>query len=387
VDALFGTGLSRPVTGHLASVIEAINACEGSRVAVDIPSGLSADTGEVLGTTVSAACTVTMAFLKVGLVSSPGYVHCGKVHVAEIGIPRKLAVEAGVSTFLLESDDVAAMVPPLGAEDHKNRRGHLLAIAGSPGKRGAGRLVSWAALRAGAGLVTLASPWAGGEVEIPDPVMTAELDIGADSATAALEKLAALAAGKQALAIGPGMLTCAGGRALVMAVLSSTGVPAVLDADALNHLAGNLDAAARATCPLVLTPHPGEAARLLQTTSAQVQGDRVAGARELAARTRAVVVLKGARTVICDGRQPSRPVYINPTGNAGLATAGTGDVLTGIIGGLLAQGVDAGQAAQLGVYIHGRAGDLATAGYHPRSLTAADLADRLPEVYAELDEV
>jgi ADP-dependent NAD(P)H-hydrate dehydratase / NAD(P)H-hydrate epimerase len=387
VDAVFGTGLARAVSGHYRAVIETINRCRGRRLAVDIPSGLSADTGEALGVAVDAHCTVTMAFLKVGLAVSPGFGRAGDVRVAEIGIPVRLAGERGVRAWLVEAADMAPLVPRPSLTEHKNRRGHVLAVAGSPGKRGAARLVSWAALRCGAGLVTMASPWTQGEAQAPDPVMTAPLDPDAERDPVAA--LAALAEGKQALAMGPGMPTSQAGRAMVRGALEGLEVPLVLDADALNHLGTDLGLVAAARAPVILTPHPGEAARLLGCSASDVQKDRLGAARGLAERSRAVVVLKGARTVICDGtgerdEGQSCEVSINPTGGAALATAGSGDVLTGVIAALVAQGLAAIDAARLGTYVHGRAGQLAAGVLGERGVTSADLADHLPRALAEL---
>ncbi len=387
VDAVFGTGLARPVTGHYARVIETINRGRGERLAVDIPSGLSADTGRVLGVGVAATRTVTMAFLKVGLAISPGFAQAGTVTEVEIGIPRQLAREHGVAAAMLEASDVAHLVPTLGPLDHKNRRGHLLAIAGSPGKRGAGRLVSWAALRTGAGLVTLASPWPRGEPTAPDPVMTAEFDPD-DPSKDPVERLLELMKGKAAVALGPGMPTTEGGRSLVRGALSRGDRPLILDADALNHIGTDLARVANAQAPIIMTPHPGEAARLLDCSTAEIERDRLGAVRSLADDSRAVVVLKGARSLICNGRASpvggERPVTINPTGDAGLATAGSGDVLTGIIAALVAQGLTPATAARLGTYLHGRTGELASAALGPRSVTASDLAERLPDAIAEL---
>jgi hydroxyethylthiazole kinase-like uncharacterized protein yjeF len=377
VDALFGTGLTREVDGRYRKVIEAINQCQGHRVAVDIPSGLAADTGEVLGVAVNATCTVTMAFLKVGIATAPGFARCGRIHVAEIGIPDALAEKHGIRTALIEPSDLAPLLPSLDVLAHKNRRGHVLAVAGAPGKRGAARLLSWGALRAGAGLATIASPWRGGEVHAPDPVMTEELDPDAKDAFA---RLLALSDGKQVVAMGPGMPANDSGRALVHAALAELEVPMVLDADALNHVGTHLDRVAKAKAPVIMTPHPGEAARLLGTTAAEVQKDRVGMARALAARSDAIVVLKGARTLVC----VDDFVTVNPSGHQALATAGAGDVLTGMIAALVAQGLSPPDAARLGVYLHGKTGELAAAALGERSVTAADLPDHLPAAMAAL---
>lgn len=376
VDCVFGTGLDRDVEGHYAAVIEAINRARGAVVAVDVPSGLSADTGAVLGVAVRADDTVTMACLKVGLAVAPGFARCGDVAVAEIGIPDELAQLENVRLALLESADVAPLLPAAAPLDHKNRRGHALVVAGSPGKWGAGRLAACAALRAGAGLVTLAGAGAA-DTGVADPVMTADLD--GDTAA-----LAALAQGKRAVAMGPGMDTGEGGKRLVQAALAELDVPLVLDADGLNHLGSDLARVEASAPPVVLTPHPGEAARLLGCTSAEVEADRVGSVRKLAEATRAVVVLKGARTLVCDGITGDGFVTINPTGGPALATAGTGDVLTGTIAGLIAQGVAPAQAAQLGVWLHGAAGDLAATDLGPRSVIASDLIDYLPDALRTL---
>ena len=379
VDALFGTGLARPVTGHLAAVIEVMNRSRGTVVAVDIPSGLSADRGVPLEACVAAHRTVTMAFLKLGIAVAPGLARAGRVTVAEIGIPVELAPAHGIRLAVLEASDLAGSLRRPQLLDHKNRRGHVLVVAGSPGKRGAARLTSLSALRAGAGLVTLASD--GGEIAAADPVMTAPLD--PDEAGAG-DRLIALAEGKAAVAIGPGMAPGAGGRALVKSALTRLEVPMVLDADALNHLAGEASLIASARAPVVITPHPGEAARLLRTSTAEVEADRVAAARALAELTRAVVVLKGAGTLVCDGAVGDGFVTINPTGGPALATAGSGDVLTGVVAALVGQGLEAGEAARAAVYLHGLAGDLAAARIGPVGVTASDVLESVPAAYSNL---
>jgi NAD(P)H-hydrate epimerase len=389
VDAVFGTGLARSVSGHYRAVVDAINRVAAAGpvrvVAVDIPSGMSANTGLPLGVQVYAHRTVTMAFLKVGLAAAPGFAYAGRVTVAEIGIPRSLAIRSELQSrvALLETADLAAMLPRVSPLDHKGVRGHVLAIAGSPGKRGAARLTALAALRAGAGLVTVAGPGADSDTGLPDPVMSAHLDPGGEKeASRALERAAA---GKRAIAIGPGMDTGAGGRALVRAALAELEVGMVLDADALNHLAQELDAVAAARSEVVLTPHPGEAGRLLGKSAAEVEADRLAAVRELAQKTRAVCVLKGARTLVCDGGG-DRLVTINPSGGPALATAGSGDVLTGVIAALLARGLPAVLAAQLGVYVHGRAGERAGTQLGVRSVTASDVTDAISGAFRELGD-
>ena len=368
IDALFGVGLSRPLENHLADVVSLINHAS-RRLAVDIPSGLDADTGRVLGVHVEADVTVTMGALKVALAGAPGFAHCGAVDVADIGVPSGVLATQAVRAGLVEEADVASWIPHVRLLDHKGRRGHVLVIGGMPGMRGAGRLCARAALRAGAGLVTLATA---GEVTADDSVMTRAL----------ATNLGDLLANKQAIVIGPGLGQSEPAAGWLGEVLAS-GVPAVLDADALNLLAaaghgepGRLDvgdAIRQAAGPIVLTPHPGEAARLLGTTAAEVEADRLAAARTLAARAHAVVVLKGARTVVCDGTLEDDHCSINPTGGPELATGGSGDVLAGLIGALLAQGVPAADAARAGVYVHGLAGERAATEHGRRGVVSSDL--------------
>lgn len=367
VDALFGTGLDRAIVGELATLVERINAAPGVRVAVDIPSGLAADTGHPLGVAVRADHTVTMGLLKVGIAGAPGFDRAGAVEVVDIGIPPRLA-EAGTRAAEVERSDARAWLPDHGRLAHKGTRGHVLVVAGSPGKRGAARLTSLAVLRGGAGLCTLAAAGDDAAIGAPDAVMTATLPPATPATAAdAVAALRALLDGKDALAIGPGMPDDASGRAWLDAVLAA-GVPTVIDATGLTHLAGRLDVLATATAPIVLTPHPGEAARLLGTTAAAVEADRMSAVRGLAAATGATVLLKGARTLVCDA---TGFVTINPTGGASLATAGAGDVLTGLIAALLAQGVDAPTAARLGAYLHGAAGDALGSGAISSDLPAA----------------
>jgi NAD(P)H-hydrate epimerase len=332
-------------------------------LAVDIPSGIDADTGRTLGVAVIAERTVTMAALKIALVSSPGFACCGEVDVADIGIPGTLIAVSNIRVGLVETADVRRWLPHAQVVEHKGRRGHVLVIGGSRGMRGAGRLAAVAALRAGAGLCTLA---ADGEPSAPDSVMTRSLDgVG----------LAPLLAGKAAIVIGPGLGDTAASTARVRDVLAS-GVPAVLDADALNVLAGEPAAIAAAAGPVVITPHPGEASRLLGITTADVEADRLAAARALAAKTRAVVVLKGARTVVCDGTSDDQ-CSLNPTGGPSLATGGSGDVLAGTIGALLAQGLSAVNAARAGAYIHGAAGDALALRHGDRGVVSSDLPEAI----------
>jgi ADP-dependent NAD(P)H-hydrate dehydratase / NAD(P)H-hydrate epimerase len=361
VDALFGVGLARPIEGHFAEVVATINRGR-ARLALDIPSGLETDTGRVLGVAVRADRTVTMAAHKVALACAPGFAYCGHVEVCDIGVPPGLLATQSLCAGLVEESDLA--LPHGGLLDHKGTRGHALIVAGMPGMRGAGRLAATAALRAGAGLVTLAAQ---GELTADDSIMTHSFGPSGDNAA-----LTPLLEGKAAVVIGPGLGRSERAAAWVGDVLAA-GVPAVIDADALNLIAGVTGALAKANGPVVITPHPGEAARLLGTDTKTIEADRLAAARSLAAQTRTVVVLKGARTIVCDGTLGDDFCSINPTGGPALATGGSGDVLAGVIGALLAQGLSAVDAARAGVYVHGRAGDELARIHGERGVISSDL--------------
>ncbi len=358
IDALFGIGPLRAIEGHLANVVSVINAAR-MRLAVDIPSGLDSDTGATAGACVNATRTVTMGAAKIALVGAPGFARAGVVEVCDIGVPAIVMATANVRAGLIEERDVRGWLPEIGPLDHKGTRGHVVVIGGAQEMRGAGRLAANAALRAGAGLVTLAGE---GEVDADDSVMTrairgTQLDV--------------LLVGKQAVVIGPGLGTHAPADARVREVLA-LGIPAVIDADALNVLAADPTVIAKAAGPIVITPHPGEAARLLGISTAAVEADRLSAARTLAQKTHAVVVLKGARTVICDGTLGDDFCAINTTGSPALATAGAGDVLAGTIAGLLAQGCAPADAACAAAFVHGRAGE-ALFATHGRGAMSSDL--------------
>jgi hydroxyethylthiazole kinase-like uncharacterized protein yjeF len=373
VDALFGVGLARAIEGHHAEVVAVINRAP-LRLALDLPSGLDADTGKVLGVAVNADRTVTMAAHKIALVTSPGFAYCGRVTVCDIGVPPGLLATQGVGAGLVEERDVSAWLPTITPLDHKGTRGHVLVVGGAPGMRGAGRLSAMAALRAGAGLVTLAAQ---GELSADDSIMTWSIPA---SDTASISQLLE---GKAAVVIGPGLGKSDSATRWVADVLA-LGVPAVVDADALNLLVGVVETLAKAQGPIVITPHPGEAARLLGITTQEIEADRLSAARALAAQTRAVVVLKGARTIVCDGTLADDYCSITSTGGPALGTAGSGDVLAGVIGALLAQGLSAGDAARAGVFVHGCAGDVLAAAHGDRGVISSDLPVAIAGVLAQI---
>jgi hydroxyethylthiazole kinase-like uncharacterized protein yjeF len=376
VDALLGTGLNAPVGGLMADLIGAINAAGAPVFAVDVPSGLSADTGHPLGVAVRAAATATFGLPKVGQVVYPGIDLVGRLDVVDIGIPAAALDAVRPQTVLLDEATVGALLPPRPRDAHKGTFGHLAVVAGSTGKLGAALLATEASARAGAGLVTLG---------VPAPLQPLAEGRVREAMTVALPApggVDELLAGRSAVACGPGLGTGPEARALVAALVERARVPMLLDADGLNLVAGT-DLLRRRPAPTVVTPHPGEMARLLGTDTRAVQADRLAAARRLAADTGVVVVLKGARTVIAD---PGGAAAIVPAGNPGLASGGTGDVLSGIVGGLLAQGLVAWDAARLGVFAHAAAADAVAARRGETGLVARDVVRELPPTLARLQE-
>ncbi len=387
LDALFGTGLTRPAEGLYARAISRLAALRegGARVlAVDVPSGLSADTGRPLGPCVKADRTVTFAFLKRGLVLYPGAELAGEVEVADIGIPARAAAGVPVGCELLVEDEARALVPRRRRDAHKGDAGRVVVIAGSPGKSGAAHLALAGALRGGAGLVTLAArapvlPFAlAGRPE----AMSVTLDGEGPLALGDLDALLHAAKSADALVVGPGIPRGPETPLLLRALLERAGVAAVLDADALNALAERPELLGGLPVPVILTPHPGEMARLAGGTIASIQEDRVEVAAARARQWGCVVALKGARTVVA---APDAPPAIVPVGNPGMATGGTGDVLAGLAGALLGARLPAFDAARAAVFVHGLAGDLAARRFGERGLLAVDLAEALGEVWARWD--
>jgi NAD(P)H-hydrate epimerase len=355
VDALFGSGLNRAPSGDAAKLITSLNARSRPVLALDVPSGLDADTGAAFDPCVRAAATVCFVGWKRGVFTAQGADHCGERVFATLDIPANVYAQAQPDAMLL----VPHALPPRSRDSNKGSYGHVLAIGGDLGAGGAVRMCGEAAARVGAGLVGVA---------------TREANVGAILAARpelmphgvhVPRNLDPLLARASVLAVGPGLGQDEWGRGLWQAALDA-GKPLVLDADGLNLLAAT-PRELPSTC--VLTPHPGEAARLLGVATAEIQADRFAAVRSLAQKHRAVVVLKGAGSLIAD---PEGRVAVCPWGNPGMASGGMGDVLTGVVAGLLAQGLDAWDAACLGVGLHARAGDLA-ARAGERGLLASDL--------------
>lgn len=380
IDALLGTGLASPVIGQYAAAIDSINQARRMTVAVDLPSGIHADTGTVLGQAVQADLTVTFGLPKLGLFQNQGIDHAGRIETVDIGIPQNYVDVIGSRTYLISDSFVRSALPPRRRSSHKGTFGHTGIIAGSVGKTGAAAMCAQAALRIGAGLVTVATPASVNDVLESKllEVMTMPMpDTKARTLSrTALDRLQDFIAARSAVAIGPGLSTHPETIELVQTLVRQLDRPGVLDADALNALAGRASLLTECTIPPILTPHPGEMARLATESSAQsVNADRIGTATRFAREHGVYVVLKGARTVIA---RPDGMVAICPTGNPGMATAGTGDVLTGMIVGLLAQGLASWEAACAATYLHGLAGDLAVEAIGQTGLTAGDVINHIP---------
>ena len=385
IDAIFGTGLASEVRGFYHDIIDYINTLPNPVISVDIPSGIDATTGKILGTAIHADLTVTFGLPKIGLVIHPGLEHSGILEVIDISIPAYLIEEENITVGLLEAHDLFPLLKQRDANSHKGHYGHLLVIAGSVGKTGAAAMTSEAALKIGAGLVTLGIPASLNpilEVKLTE-VMTEPLPetnshtIGSK----AWPRIQELFDGKKAVAIGPGISTHPETIALVHNIIRNSPIPLIIDADGINALAENPTILKQATSPIVLTPHPGEMARLTQTSIKEVQENRVALAQKFAQENDISLVLKGSRTIIAE---PNGNVYINTTGNPGLASGGTGDVLTGMIGGLVAQGYSLSEATRLGVFLHGFIADRVSEEVGEVGLTATDILNRIPLTLKEV---
>lgn len=378
VDALFGTGLDRAIEGWLADVVRATNAASCPRFAVDLPSGLDADTGGTLGVAVRARVTATFAHHKLGLVTPAGAELAGRVHVVDIGVPGTLVAHVGGSAQLLERADVRAWIPRRAPGAHKTSAGHVVVVAGSPGRVGAPQLAARGAMRAGAGLTTIATwPDAARAIESSvREVMTARIDPAKPA-----ESLDAILAHKHSVVVGPGFGLGDDARTAVEYLLASWQGPVVVDADALSMFAGR-PSVFMAAKKAILTPHPGELARLLGKTAAEVEADRFRAAREAVAASGAVVVLKGAHTIVAS---PDSRVAVTPVACPALATAGSGDVLGGIIAAI-ACAQPTFEAACAGVMVHALAGEAWSRahGGADRGLLAPEIADALPDLLASL---
>ncbi|MBU1219470.1 NAD(P)H-hydrate dehydratase [Myxococcota bacterium] len=380
VDAIFGTGLDRDVNGISREVISMINAVSAIRIAIDIPSGLNANTGSPMGICVNADLTVTFGYAKIGHFTSPGFENCGEIVVADISIPP---VSHGDATVFVTTDTwVLSSLPRRTRRGHKGNFGHSVIIAGSRGKLGAAIMAGRSAVTMGSGLVTLVS-----HADVLDILMgriTEEMcrSLCFDPQDPAFDDLMDFISGDmRAVAFGPGLGTTDEVSTLLDRILHTIKGPVIIDADGLTCIARRPEILENATCEVILTPHPGEMARLCGKTVKEIENSRHTTAVEYARKHNVNILLKGARTVIVSSKGR---IAINPTGNPGMATGGSGDILTGFITALCAQGCTPFEAMCIGAFLHGRAGDIAARECGEISLKASDIIDNLPDAFSSL---
>ena len=384
VDALFGTGLDRPLTGLAARVVSLLNASTRPIVSADVPSGLSSDTEAIREPSIRAAVTVAFAAPKVCHAFPPARRRCGRIRVSDIGIAKRMLAPGSHRLFLETAESVGRHLPPRDPGGHKGDFGRVAVVAGSRGKAGAAVLAARGALRGGAGTVTVFCP---GSVEqivvngVPEAMTEALSERGGALSAEAGEELVRRVAGFDAAVVGPGLGTAAGTVAAVRTAVAGLRVPIVLDADGLNAFAGGTRRLARRRAPILLTPHPGEAARLLVSTTRDVQRDRPKAARSLARRSRCPVLLKGEASLLA---RPDGRVVVNPTGTPLLATAGSGDVLAGLVAALVAGGLSVADAASAGAWLHGAAGEAIADRIGDAGLLAHEVADFVPVIRRRL---
>lgn len=379
VDGIFGTGLKGSVKGFLEEVIRLINNKNAAVLAVDIPSGINGETGEILGTCIKAYKTVTFGFPKLGHFLHPGCEYTGKLIVADISIPESAAQKFGINHFIMDEATLKSLMPQRRRNSNKGDYGKIFVITGSRGMTGAGYLAGAAALRTGAGLVYLGVP--SSLVSVYDSNLIEAVTIPLEDknlgylSKECIPQVIKQLEGMDAVAIGPGISTKGDAADVVYNIVKNCSVPMVIDADGINAISKDVSILRQCKAKVVLTPHPGEMARLLGTCIKDVQKDRVNIARDFSAKWGVVTVLKGSRTIVAapDGR-----VYINLSGNSGMATGGTGDVLTGIIAGLIGQGLEPVEASIAGVYLHGLSGDSVANIKGEHGLIAGDLVEELP---------
>ncbi len=381
VDAILGTGLKGRVRGFLRTVLADVSCLDAELVSIDVPSGLSADSSQVRGEALVADHTLAIGLPKICHVFPPAELFCGEVCVLDISLPAGAIESERVPLELMEEAAVARMLPTRARDSHKGDCGHVLIVAGSRSKPGAAALAAQGCLRSGAGLVTVATgrnaqPMVHAHCVEAMVEPLAETEGGTLSRTG-LAPLLKLLEGKDALVLGPGLGTATDVTQIIRQMVLKAELPVILDADGLNAFAGKKQLLGTDPAyPRILTPHPGEFARLLGITADEVQADRIGLAQRFADEHGCYLVLKGYRTLVAT---PDGDLFVNPTGNPGLATAGTGDVLAGVIGSLVAQSSAVLPAVLAAVYLHGLAGDLAAAERGGQGLMASDLLEHLPE--------
>jgi len=385
VDAIYGTGFKGPATGLAAAAIELINSSKGAVVSIDLPSGLDCDSGRTEGVCVRASATATLALVKKGLVFYPGRKFAGQTFVVDIGIPDECVESEAIELELIDNLLAKEWFPPRRPDVHKGDCGKIAVVGGSVGLTGAVTLCSLAAARTGAGLVTAAVPASLNdilEVKMTEPMTRSVPETKERTLSIrAKDEILGLVESYDVLALGPGLSRNAESASLAREILSYSTKLTVLDADGLNAFVDHVDLLAKCGKRLIITPHVVEMSRLTGENPDAITRDRIGSARRLAAKLGIVVLLKGAPTVIA---QAEGTIYVNPTGNAGLASGGSGDVLTGIIAGLLGQGVQPVHAAALGAYLHGLSADVAKEKLGEEGMLAGDLLERIPEAILRL---
>lgn len=388
VDALFGTGLDRPLAGVFEGMVKIINQSGIPVVSLDIPSGINGENGHVMGTAVRADATVTFGYAKCGHLLYPGRSYTGKLKIAPISLPRDSGEAVGANTFFLTDREAACMLKDRPRDGHKGTFGKVAVIAGSTGLTGAAWLASTAAARSGAGLVTLGIPASLNPILASKltEVMTAPLeDEGTGHLTlSGLSDIIDLVKDKDVLAIGPGLGKSEEVFEILRNIFAKINISIVIDADGLNHISKDISLLKAHKAPVVLTPHPGEMARLTGRSVSDITADPMNIARSFAAETGAIVLLKSAATVVAE---PSGRAYINTTGNSSMAKGGSGDALTGMVAALIAQGYSPFDAAVLSSYIHGKAGDLAANALGEVGMLPGDLVKRIPDAFKMLYEL
>jgi NAD(P)H-hydrate epimerase len=386
IDALFGAGFRGATQGLAARVIELINLSAAFVCSVDIPSGVEADTGHVLGPTVYADLTVTFELPKLGLLLYPGRQYVGEPAVRAIGYPRKLLAQYASKMALIDAEGVRERLPQRQPYSHKGDYGKVLVVAGSRGYTGAAALTAEAALRAGAGLVYLALPESllpAMEAKLTEAIKLGLPDADGALATSALPKVLEMLQDQEVLVVGPGLGRHPQTVRLIRQLVAQASKPLVLDADGLNALGPDAKKLLKKrSFPTVLTPHPGELARLISRSIEEIEADRVGIAAKSARQFNSILVLKGVPTVTAT---PEGEIFLNSTGNSGLASGGSGDVLTGCLAGLLAQGLNSVTASVCAVYLHGRAADLLKSELGERGMIAGDVLRALPRVLREFE--
>lgn len=385
IDAVFGNGLNSEVRGHYRQAIEWMNAYPAPVAAVDMPSGVEATSGRILGVAVAADCSLSFAFAKLGQVSYPAQRCSGELHVVDLGMPLCVTRSVSCCYCLIDAELAASLLPVRQADDHKGTFGHALVVAGSVGKVGAARMTAHAALRSGAGLVSAAIEYdLVGQLMAQTPEIMSRPMRGENGqlSVACFDALKEAWADMSAVAVGPGLGTDVTVAALVARLVAECPLPVVLDADALTVMVNQLCGLSQRSGATVITPHPGEMARLTGLSIAEVQDNRIDVAQAFARDHGVVVLLKGAHTVITDGER----VWINSSGNSGMASAGMGDVLTGMIVSYLAQGLEPFYAAALAAYVHGAAADLCRQQFGGVGYLAGDVMATIPMARRLIEE-